>query len=96
MPRRAARVDTNQAEIVAALRAIGAQVEHLHTLGKGCPDILVGYRGTNYLLEIKSPGGKLTDDERYWRELWRGQVAVVYSADEAIEVVTKSPLAGAD
>lgn len=32
---RAARVDQNQAEIVAALRKAGASVQHLHTIGKG-------------------------------------------------------------
>ena len=48
-----ARVDANQPVIVAALRAIGATVQHLHAVGQGCPDILVGYDGVNFLMEIK-------------------------------------------
>ena len=92
--KRAAKVDTNQPEIVAALRAIGATVQHLHTVGKGCPDILVGYRGVNYLLEIKDgskPPSKrrLTKDEAEWIGRWRGQVQVVKSVIEAVEVVTR-------
>lgn len=38
MPRRKARVDANQSEVVAALRAVGATVQHLHMVGGGCPD----------------------------------------------------------
>ena len=48
------RVDMNQPEIVADLRGIGATVQHLHMVGKGCPDILVGFRGNNWLFEIKT------------------------------------------
>jgi DNA-binding NarL/FixJ family response regulator len=39
---RAAKVDANQTEITAALRQMGATVQHIHTVGKGCPDLLVG------------------------------------------------------
>ena len=68
----------------------GWSVQHLHTVGKGCPDLLVGKRGLNLLLEIKDgdqPPSKqrLTDDEQYWHDIWRGQVAVVYSAKHAVE-----------
>lgn len=91
--RRAAyRVDANQPAIVQALRAIGATVQHLHTVGDGCPDILVGYRGTNFLMEIKrSPRARMTPDERAWHEAWRGNVFVVTSPEQAIEIVTTRP-----
>ena len=91
--RRAAyRVDANQPAIVQALRGIGATVQHLHTVGDGCPDILVGYRGTNFLMEIKrSPRARMTDDERAWHEAWRGTVFVVTSPEQAIEIVTTRP-----
>ncbi len=36
------KVDTNQADIVAALRAAGASVADMHELGHGYPDLLVG------------------------------------------------------
>lgn len=51
------RVDANQRSIVADLRAIGATVEDLHEVGDGCPDIAVGFRGQNYLFEIKTESG---------------------------------------
>lgn len=83
--RRAARTDKNQKEIVAALREVGASVQHLHALAKGCPDILVGFQGRNYLMEIKNgPRGRLTtDQERFFQE-WQGQVVVVRNIEEAI------------
>ena len=89
------RVDVNQAEIVEILRGMGCSVQHMHELGKGAPDILVGYRGDNYLFEIKDPGKppsarKLTDDEQRWHERWRGQVAVVTSAYDVIEILKKN------
>ena len=39
------RVDNNQTQIVKALRDMGCTVEHLHAVGKGCPDIIVGFKG---------------------------------------------------
>jgi hypothetical protein len=32
-------------------------------------------------------GGTLTEDERYWHQQWRGQVAVVYSVEDALRVI---------
>ena len=88
----AKRVDANQSDIVKALRKLGASVQTLHEVGKGCPDILVGHRSKNYLLELKdgtkSPSRrKLTDDEFRWHATWNGTVYVVESVDEAIEVM---------
>lgn len=92
MPKYAAKADRNQPEIVAMLRLVGCTVQHLHTIGKGCPDILVGYQGKNYVLELKDgelppSGRKLTDDEKRWHEDWRGEVHVVSNVREALEVI---------
>lgn len=90
--RKKARVDANQNEIVETLRAVGATVLHLHQLGEGCPDICVGYRGENFLLELKD-GSKppsrrrLTDDEHEWHETWRGQVDTVADPVDALLVI---------
>ena len=84
---RAARADKNQPEIVAALRAAGATVHHLHTVGGGCPDIIVGYQGVNYLMEIKTETGKLNAREQEFFELWRGQCVVVRNVDMALNVI---------
>lgn len=86
------RVDANQPEIVEALRRAGCEVLHLHMVGHGCPDILVGRHGVNYLLEIKDgakPPSKrvLTEDEVKWHGKWGGQVSVIASIEEAYRVV---------
>lgn len=88
---RAYRVDANQKTIVAALRAEGFIVQHLHKVGEGCPDLLVGHshngRRYNVLLEIKDGDGKLTPQQIIWHTGWRGQVAVVTSPQQAIKAV---------
>jgi len=92
MIRRAAKVDANQPEIVAALRKAGASVTPLHAVGSGFPDLAVGYRGTNHLLEVKDgakppSARKLTDDEAAWHATWRGSAAVVKDIPEALATV---------
>ena len=88
---RAYRVDANQKSIVAALRAEGFTVQHLHKVGEGCPDILVGHshngRPYNVLIEIKDGDGKLTPQQIIWHADWRGQAIVVNSAKDAIKAV---------
>lgn len=49
------RVDDNHAEIADVLEAAGALVVDLSALGKGKPDLLVGFRKAWCLLEIKNP-----------------------------------------
>jgi hypothetical protein len=91
---RAAKVDDNQKEIVKALRHMGCFVQHLHGVGAGCPDLLVGYKGFNILLEIKDGNKKpsdqkLTPDQIIWHRDWRGQVDIVNSVDQAVLAVLR-------
>jgi len=83
------KVDSNQTRVVKALRDLGATVQHLHAVGKGCPDIVVGYKNRNYLLEIKDGEKKLTPDQVIWHYDWKGQVEVVTSPEHAIETIKK-------
>jgi len=90
--RRAAKVDRNQGQIVEALRKAGASVEPIFRLGRGIPDLLVGYRKVNTLIEVKdgeAPPSKrrLTPDEQDWHDAWRGQVCVVESPEEALRAI---------
>lgn len=87
--RRAAKVDANQAEIVAALRKVGASVTPIHMVGSGCPDLLVGFGGRTLVLEVKDgakppSARKLTDDEVMWFGSWKGEAYVVETAEQAI------------
>lgn len=87
--RRAAKVDANQRELVSALRALGCSVQPLHAVGGGVPDLLVGVRGENFLIEVKD-GSKppserrLTPAQTEWHASWRGSVAVLDSVDAVL------------
>lgn len=93
--RRAARVDANQPAIVAALESVGCTVRSLAALGKDCEDLLVGFRGANYLMEIKNPessgkhrgASKISEGQRKQQVEWQGQTAIVWTVDEALGVV---------
>lgn len=82
MARRAAKVDNNQKQIVQYLRACGFTVLHLHAVGDGCPDLLAGKHGVNYLIEVKGKRGKLTPKQKTFHDEWRGQRMVVRSIED--------------
>ena len=94
---RAKRVDSNQKELVAALRAVpGVVVFHTHELGKGFPDIICSWRGArnmqNFLFEIKDgdkppSARKLTPKEELFHDTWPGQVDVIETAEEALLIM---------
>lgn len=92
--RRNAAVDANQSEIVDFLRRIGCSVAVMSSVGKGFPDLCVGYRGKNFLLEAKdgekvASKQKLTPDQVKFHAEWNGQICVVKNVDEALEAVQK-------
>jgi len=87
MVRRAAKIDANQQLVVDALRQIGCSVKSLAAVGQGCPDLLVGFRGQTYLVEVKNVRGKnqITELQKRWFAEWRGSpVIVARSVDEAV------------
>ena len=84
--RRAAKVDANQGDIVAAIRKAGYYVFDTHKLGDGFPDILcVNKAGQVVLFEIKMPGGTLTKAEREFHASYTGALYIVRSAEQAID-----------
>ena len=99
MARRAAKVDDNQAEIVAALRAVpGCTVTSLAAVGRGCPDLLVGFHGRNELIECKDGRKKpsarrLNAEQERWHLEWRGTAHVVETVDQALKVIGVEPRA---
>jgi hypothetical protein len=72
------------------LHRIGCSVQKLDD-GDGVPDLLVGLGGVNYLLEVKSGNGRLTEDQETWHDSWGGQVAIVRSLDDALKVLNLVP-----
>jgi hypothetical protein len=93
VPRRAARVDNNQSDIVEALRKIpGVTVETGHH------DILVGYKNRTWWFEIKnqdcvSPktarvrASEFTKSENYRLEHFTGQYDVVWDVYQILEII---------
>ena len=90
---RAAKVDANHEAVVTVLRAAGATVQSLAGVGKGVPDLLVGFQGQTLLMEIKNgfkpPSARLlTEDQLRWHQEWNGgALAVVDSPDAALRMI---------
>lgn len=90
--RRASKVDDNHAAIVHTLRTCGAVVQSLAAIGRGCPDLLVSFRGQNLLIEVKDgrkppSQRRLTADQVAWHSAWPGPVHVVECPEDALEVL---------
>lgn len=90
--RRAARTDRNQQDVIDALRRVGASVCDTSRLGEGFPDLVVGFRADNFMLEVKDgtkppSARKLTLAEEEFINNWRGTVYVVNNVDEALQAI---------
>ena len=70
-----ARVDNNQKEIVKCFRDNGCLVLHLHTIGKGCPDLLVEIKGRLVLVEVKDKS-TLTPAQIEFHKKWSTSVII--------------------
>lgn len=81
---RNARTDSNQKEIVTALRSVGATVQSLAPVGQGVPDLLVAFQGINYLIEVKTPTGKLNPIQTAFHANWRAPIGVCVTQDDAL------------
>jgi hypothetical protein len=99
MARYNCRVDANQPEIVAGLRAFGAGVLVI-SMVKNAFDILVAYEGKLYAMELKDGDKppsqtKLTEGEKKCKKMLndnRVEYYVVYSLQNAIDVLMKKNL----
>ena len=98
---RKTRRDITHGPIVRALEGIGATVVDLSTLGEGKPDLIVGYRGVDRMMEVKSERenvrkdgylrtdkGAVQENQAAFAASWRGApVIVVRSVGEALAAV---------
>jgi hypothetical protein len=88
--RRRAKIDSNQAQVVDAFKSHGCLVESLAPMGNGIPDLLVTNprHGVIWLVEVKRPKAKLTEDQVKFQSLgW--PVHVVRSEADVQELVMK-------
>ena len=88
----------NHVEIVNDLNLIpGITVFDLSDVGKGIPDILVGYKKENFLVELKinkkatfTPAQKnfhgMAGASKPYKE-WKGQKAVAYTLRQVLEII---------
>ena len=88
--RRNAKVDTNQPKIVKQIRSLGGYVLHCHQL-KNAFDILVGYNGKLYIIEIKNDKkGKLTTGEMQCKKGFESvgvPYYTIYNIEQFIEII---------
>lgn len=76
------RVDANAEEIFRALERAGASVY------RGGPlDAIIGHKGDNLLIEVKTARGKLRASQRAFLAKWRGTAFVIRSVEEGLRVL---------
>lgn len=87
--RYAKRTDDNHRDVIDEFRLVmpDATLADMSGAGNGIPDVLIGWRGRNYLFEIKDPdkcpsARSLTDMQKEFHLSWQGQVKVVHCAAE--------------
>lgn len=90
--RRAAKVDDNQKKIMQTLRRHGCTVSSTASEGKGFPDLVVGHRGVNALVEVKDGSKKpseqkLTKDQEKFHAEWDGWIVTIHNEEEAAFLV---------
>ena len=88
--RRAAKVDTNQPEIVALFRKLNWTVLIISQL-KNCADIIVSKNSLTIVIEIKDGSlapskQKLTSGEEKFRRNWQGVYRIVNCENDVIEL----------
>jgi len=87
------KTDANHKEIMDGCRMVPSlSVFSTHMVGKGFPDIVIGYKGINYLVEIKDgkkmkSQKKLTDDEIKFHGSWNGQIIVAENLDDILRML---------
>ena len=91
-PRRAQKVDKSQEPIARALEQLGVSVE------RGHDDLLIGWAGKTYWVEIKNPDAvsrktgqirpsELTDSEKERLMHWKGSYHICWSLEQVLKVI---------
>lgn len=81
------RVDSNQAELMAEARRLGAEVQSIAPIGHGCPDLLGAQNGHWFMVEIKDgskPPSKRKLNERQveWHKRFNAPVWIWESVED--------------
>lgn len=65
----------------------GLQARGVSTYSGGPLDLIAGFRGRSFLLEVKTLTGKVRPSQEAFLAAWRGQADVVRTLEEACHVV---------
>lgn len=84
----ARRVDTTQSAIFDTLRRLGVVVRDLSRAGGGCPDAVVSWGGTTWMVECKAPdtwrGRQYTRAQVAWSIGWQGEILTFRTPEDAL------------
>ena len=78
--------DGNLDATVKALEGIGGKCAKING-ADGLPDIIVGWRGLNILIEVKNGIKPLRKAQEDFSAAWPGQVCISYSPEMAVSQV---------
>ena len=91
--------DSNQHDVMQDLEHAGLPSFSIADVGHNVPDIIVACPVTdkmreawcwaNLLVELKSPGGQLTEGQRIWHEWWLGPKMTAWSAEDILRYVVR-------
>ena len=88
VPRFRQKLDENHRAIVATLQYNGALVGDLSNAGGGVPDLVVGYRGVLFLVEVKTLKGALSPKQKEFFAQWSEYpTLIIRTVDEAMDVM---------
>ena len=92
--RRAAKIDDNQNELVALIRAMGVSVAITSAAHDGFTDLVMGFGGVTVLVEIKDGSKepsrrKLTPPQKIFHGSFKGAITVIETEQQAIELVSR-------
>ncbi len=75
--------DANEKEIVDALKKVGCSVVRINWL-----DLIVGYKGENYIIEVKMPKGKVSAGQQLIIDSWQGRKPeIARGIDDALKII---------
>ncbi len=88
--------DAIEREVIDTVVRIGGTVIPLNI--RDGPDLVIGFRKVNFLIELKRPKGKLSKGQVGFHCMWRGlPIAVCRSVDEVLdEICGKSAIVSRD
>ena len=76
------RADTNQFEIIGYIQTIPGVSYKITSQTDNFVDLVVGWRGVNYLWEIKTLKGKLSKSQKQFHQSWSGTITVIRTIDD--------------